>query len=152
MILVVSVVVAYLILGFSYAMKDLKPDVVFRPVWAYEPTLGKFILVSLFWPVIQSTRRHPLTRRNVIFSIFTLVLQMLLITSIVWGCIGISIYIFDNIILRVICSVILLIIGALFLLPFINIAAIPILMLILLPLNFLFPEDADTQKKDEKGE
>lgn len=150
--LFISIVVAYLLTGFSYAMKDLSGPVLSRPVWSLSPTFGMLAVYIFLWPISQVYRRHPRSKREVFFSLLLSVLQMALITGFVWCCFSFSVYVFDNTVIEIIGSVVFLLIGIRFVLPFVNLAAIPVLMLILLPLKLLFSAFEVKGKPNKEGE
>lgn len=85
--------------------------------------------------------------RNVAFGLVGLTFQMVVATGFIWLCITLSTHLFDSAILRVIATAIFFVLGAFFVLPFVMIAVTPLMLLVSLPLEWIFPSQDSVDAK-----
>ena len=70
------------------------------------------------------------------------------LTSFIWCCIAVSVYIFDSIVPQIIVTAILIVVGMLFVLPLLNLLMMPLMLLIGWPLDLLFPHEKETNAQE----
>jgi hypothetical protein len=139
--LTISLVLSYLLAGVSQVTEDLAADPLSRPMWAIRPTLAKMLLVGITWiarPFVEAAHSQQVARA-VAFAIPKVVLPFALMTAFAWLCIMASEYWFDNLPLRILTVAGLLIIGGRFVLPWVSLLIMPLMVIIALPLDWLFP-------------
>ena len=148
--LILSIFLAYLLGGIFHVSEDLRGDSIDRPYWAWNPTLGKALLVGAIWfirPILESIRRTGQAARGFVFGLLDVSIRLIIITLFIWGCLTVAAYLFDSILLRVVTIAVLMLIGSAIILPLIRILMILPTIIIALPLDILFPlkETIDVQ-------
>ena len=134
----ISIVLAFLLSGISQVIGDLGSPTSCRPAWARRPTLGWAIIAAATWFI------HPFLgpgnkARTFVFGLLAVVLQMSILTGFVWLCISVATHVFDSTVLQVMTTGVLIIIGALFVLPLVSFIMVPLMLIVAWPLNLLFP-------------
>jgi hypothetical protein len=140
--IVISVCVAYLICGIAQVVGDLTADPVKRPSWAWRPTLGKVLVATAIWftsPLVAALYSSRLVARTFAFAFLGVILQMIVLTALVWGCISISQHLFDSVALQATVATVMVIVGAPIVIPLLTLLMTPLTILIMLPLDLLFP-------------
>lgn len=133
---------AYVLCGISRVLKDLSINGITRPLWALEPTLGRAVLVVIGWPVRPIAEAYASSRqiaRSVVFGLLSIVTQMIVLTGYIWLSHEIAKLAFDNFILEIILTVVIAVFGAFIAIPIGTAVLTPIIFLVSIPLNFLFP-------------
>jgi len=133
---------AYVLCGISRVLKDLSINGTARPLWALEPTLGRAILVVIGWPVRPIVEAYASSRqiaRSIVFGLLSIVTQMLVLTGYIWLSHEIAKLVFENFILEIILTLVIAVFGAFIALPIGTAVLTPIIFLVSIPLNFLFP-------------
>lgn len=140
--IIISAVLAYVLAGISQVTKDLGRNVVDRPIWAMEPTLGKVILFALTWPMRSLIDGFYLTgqfARSMVFGVFGVVTQITVLTAFIWGSYSIAGLVFENLAFQLVLAAVIAFISSIFVLPLVSLLMIPITLLIAWPLDLLFP-------------
>jgi hypothetical protein len=137
--IVVSVLLAWLLVGISQAMRDLRTNVVDRPLWASQPTLGMWVFVVLTGPARPFLFPAPQTARKLVFGILGSTMQLGMMTGFVWLCITIANHLVSSVILRILTSAALVYVGSLLVLPLVSVVMTPLLLILAWPLDLLFP-------------
>jgi len=112
--IIISVILAYFLSGIWQIMNDIDAPIMEKPLWAIRPTISNAILVALTWfmrPIQKFLRNsHNQKARPIAFGLLVVITQMCVLTGMIWGCIVLATIIFNNIILQVITTIILLLI------------------------------------------
>ena len=151
--LITSAVIAYILSGISQVTKDLGSRAIDRPFWAMRLTPGKTILIALTWvtrPFIENFYSSGQVARAIAFGLLSVIVQMVVLTAFIWGCIAASALLFDSTIFQVITTAILIVVGALFVLPLANLVMMPLTLLVAWPLDLLFPAKNNQNAQDIK--
>lgn len=139
MLIVISLVLAFIFLGISEVLNDLGGSVIDRPMWANQPTLGMSVLVALTWfykPFIYSKHSRG---RTIAFGLLDVIMKLSIVASFIWCCIAISIHFFESVILEILVSALLIGIGSFIVLPLISLLMIPVSLIAAWPLDLMFP-------------
>jgi hypothetical protein len=138
----ISAGLAFLLLGIEQVIQDLGTSPIDRPLWVMQPTLGMAIFVAATWWTRSSLtliHSNGQKARGIAFGIFGVIGQMSILTGFIWLCISIATHIFDSIILQVVSTAVFIAIGALLVLPLVNLIMIPLSLIVAFPLDWLFP-------------
>lgn len=149
--IIISALLAYVLSGISQVTKDLSGNVIDRPMWAMEPTLGKAILVAITWPIrpiFEGGYSTGQLARSIVFGGLGAVIQMTVLTAFIWGAFTLAGLVFESLALQLILATVIAFIGLLFVLPLVSLIMIPITLLLAWPLNLLFSLKSNTQVKD----
>lgn len=149
----ISALVAYLFSGISSVLKDLSASRVDRPMWARNPNLRKIFLFTLIWPlgpIFESQHYTGQTGRPIAFGTLRVVLQVTVLTALIYGSHELASYIFQNLFFQLITTAAIAFICLFFLSPIIGLLMIPITLLISWPLDLLFPLEKDKNAKQIK--
>lgn len=145
--IIISVVVAYLLLGAAYVIRDLRGGIL-GPRWAWTPTVGKAIFVAATWVkrsitinIIDSISSDVSVARAIAFGLLGVILDMCVLTGFIWCCIIVSAHILHSVVLQIVAAAILVIVGALLVLPLLKFLTMPLALIIMWPLDLLFPRN-----------
>ena len=133
---------AYVLCGISRVIKDLSINGPSRPLWALQPTLVRGVLVVIGWPVRPIVETYASTRqiaRSIAFGLLSIFTQMLVLTGYIWLSHEIAKLVFQNFIFEILLTLVIAIIGAFIALPIGTAVLTPIIFLVSIPLNLLFP-------------
>src|SRR5215813_9024487 len=140
--LTISLVLAYTLLGVSQVTEDLAADPIGKPLWALRPTFGKMLLIGATWftrPFAEAAY-SPQVARGIAFAIPKVILPFAMMVAFAWVCIITAQYWFDNLALRILTAAVLLIVGGRFVVvPWVSLLIMPLSLLVVLPLDWLFP-------------
>jgi hypothetical protein len=138
----ICIAVAFLLSGISQVMKALSARVIDRPSWAINPTFGKMILVAATWFVHPFMLVPPDRRaRHYAFGLLGVLVQLFVLASLTWLCISIATYFFDNAILQLIITSVILIASIFLIMPVISVVMMPLMAILALPIDLLFPKN-----------
>ncbi|MFZ2171580.1 MAG: hypothetical protein WAW61_18320 [Methylococcaceae bacterium] len=147
--IIISALLAYVLAGVSQVTIDLGGNVNSRPMWAWEPTLGKAILVAIIWPTRPVIDNYSTGHaRSIVFGVLGFVTKMTVLTAVIWGSYTIAGLAFENFAFQLILAAVIAFIGSLFVLPIISLLMIPITLLLAWPLDLLFPVKSKTSVND----
>jgi hypothetical protein len=137
----VDIVISYLLVGFFEVQSGLSANPIDRPMWAIHPTFGKKLLVGILWPRAPFAEIHPhekqIARARCIAVSHVLVkFAPVLLLFMLSGWIGRLVFA-DSILLRGVTSGVILILGFLFLIPFLS---LPIVFLFSFIFGFIWKE------------
>ena len=133
---------AYLLCGVSRVIKDLGIQGINRPLWALNPTTVKVLLVILGWPVRPFAESYFSSRqvaRSLVFGLLSVLTQMLVLFVHIWISYSIATWAVENFAFQIFLTVIIAVVGAFIVVPLVNVLLTPIIYLITVPLNLLFP-------------
>jgi len=133
---------AYVLCGVSRVLKDLSINGEARPLWALNPTLARAILVVIGWPVRPIVEAYASSRqiaRSIVFGLLSIVTQMLVLTGYIWLSHELAKLVFENFILQIILTLVIAVVGSFIAMPIGSALLTPIIFLISIPLNLLFP-------------
>jgi hypothetical protein len=104
-------------------------------------------LVAVTW-VIRPFRENIVqargqVARGIAFGLSGVFVQMGLLTGFIWCCISVSVYFLGNIILQVIVAGLLILVGALIVMPIVTLLTLPVLGIVAMPLDLFFPRKKD---------
>jgi len=83
----------------------------------------------------------------VAFGLLGFTFQMVVAAGFMWLCITLSTHLFDSTILRVIATAVFFVLGAFFVMPFVMIVLTPLMLLVSLPLDWIFPSQDSVDAK-----
>lgn len=145
--LALSIILAYVLTGLSHVMKDLGSSPIDKPSWTRQPTLGMALFVAVTWvtrPFIENiVQARGQVGRGIAFGLAGVLVQMCLLTGFIWCCISISVYFLDNLLLQGILSGLLILVGALIVMPIVTLLTVPVVGVIAIPLDLFFPRKKD---------
>lgn len=151
--IIISLILAYLFSAFTQVMKDLGGRPIDKPAWAIQPTLGIAIMIGLTWffrPFTHVIYPNGQRARAIVFGMLEVLIQLAVLTAIFWAAISISTHYFDSIILQVVTVAAIFIVGAPIILLITTIVMTPIILIISLPLDLLFPLKESSASKNRK--
>ena len=148
--IVICALLAYLLSGISQVIKDLGGNVIDRPMWAMNPTLGKTITVALTWPSRPILASHTSGQfaRAVAFGVLGVLIQMTVLTAFIWASYAVAGLVFEGFIFKLILAAVIAFIGSLFVLPLVTLIMVPVTLLLAWPLDLLFPQASRSSVKD----
>ncbi len=141
---VISFMMAYLMCGFGYATRDLQMAPVDAPGWTHQPTAGKFLFVVVFWPFRQFANLSMRMRlpQKIALLIVQVGVQILFLTGIIRLCIYTNQSVFENVVLQALGSMTLFFLVS-FLMPLLNLALMPVMLLVTLILSTIILKPLD---------
>lgn len=117
--LIVCAILAYFVSGVVQVWKDLSAESNFKPMWAYQPTVGKCLKAMMMWflpPFINNGYIVNQKEKAVAHGFLNFIVQMSVLTGLIWYCTSASGHIFNSNILRIITAGVFIIIGTPFVL------------------------------------
>jgi len=142
--IVISLVVAYFLCSLAEVASALTADLGKRPQWAFRPTLGSIFLYGALWFVNQVVNTMSIARpraKGFVAGVLGAVLQLAVITTVVWGSITLSHLITDTVILQVVIAVAMVVVLTPIAIPILTLVSTPVVALVMLPVSLLFPSE-----------
>jgi hypothetical protein len=149
MIFAISLVLSYVFTGLTRAANGLTADPSQKPAWAQNrPGLGTVARVIATWPAARvqdarmSAQDNP--RRDVAFAVMNAFVDFVLLTALTWGALEFAIYVSDNLVVNVLLSIVFIFVVLRFLVPIITVLMAPLMALLGLALDLIFPAERHT--------
>jgi hypothetical protein len=107
MLIVLSLLLAYGLAGLSQVTDDLGADLIAKPAWARNPTLGMTLLVMATWPMhpILDARYSENAPRDIAFALLGIAVAFFPTAGLIWCCLRLALFLSDNIYAEIALSI-----------------------------------------------
>jgi hypothetical protein len=151
---IISIIIAYIVSGFAYALQVIGGDFYNRPPLANKQPILYIVLHTLTWPLIAIINNYTQTRllmRSIAFGIMSGGLQIAWMASFAWACIMLAFEFFGNGIIQLAVTILLIPFGYMFLGGIATVLMAPIIMVFSIIIDFIFPLKGtkDTEEKTD---
>jgi len=146
--MVTSLVVAFFLIGFATVVSDFNGRAIDRPTWTFRPTIGKAFTMAATWfvrPFIETYDSTGSKVRALVMGLAIIALRLSVVSTLIWSAIHLSQRLFDSSLAVVACAAVLIVVGAMFILPLVNLLLVPLTLLLVVLLNFILPSEVSAE-------
>lgn len=139
----VSIGIAYALNACAFVIQDLACAPYNKPAWAFRPTVGVIVLMAITWPARFTLNYMAMpdctVPRAVAFGVMAFLIQMSAVTLFIAGCLVAVGHVVEDWRLQLIIAAASALVTSLVALPLLNVAMMPVTLLLSWPLDLLFP-------------
>jgi len=149
--ILISIFCAYFIAGFMSVSEQLSKDPLNKPAWAFNPTFGKVILMTLAWPISQVLYNEQGTGqlgRSIAYGLLAVIIQITWLSIYFWGVYTLLGFYIQNLFWHVSATILTSIICIFIVGPIATILSIPISLFFGFFIDLIFPLKKNESEKE----
>ena len=143
MLIGLSLALSYVLMGVGHVTAVLTVDPPNKPMWAFKPTLGKMVLAGINWPFSLIFNAHFSDPENAAhaaaLAALRIALEFAFFAALIWFSIRLAELSTSNLYIEI-AVVAACLIALRYMMPLLTLLLMPVLLLLALPLDWLFPK------------